>query len=126
LPIPAGWARCATSHVIEIFSRDRRSRVMTDGEPYLSAMSGVQIVRCARASHLGCYPTGLQSIGENIRPTACDPKSQKHIMQFSVGVRLLPLPWALLPREIPQACVAALVEASTQVDQALGLLYQRG
>ena len=112
--------------MIEILSRNRRSRVVTDGEPYLRTMPGIQIVRCARPSHLGCHPSGLQSIRENIRPAVCDPKSQKHIMQFRVGVSLLPLPWALLPRQILQACIPALMEAGTEVDESFRLLNQRG
>jgi len=112
--------------VIKVPSRNRRGRVAADREPRLSAMRGVQVIRRSRTSHLGCHPARLESVGENFRPAACDREGQKHIVQLGIGVSLLSPPWAVLPCEILQACIAALVEAGTQVDKALRLLNQRG
>jgi hypothetical protein len=47
LPVRIARSRVGVTklHVVEILSRDGGSRVITHGEPYLSAMAGIQIVR---------------------------------------------------------------------------------
>jgi hypothetical protein len=97
--------------VIEVLARDRCRWVVTHRKPNLSAVGGVQIVRRSRTSHLRCHPTRLKSVGENIRPAACDRKGYQNIVQFGVGVSLLPLARAILPREILQTRIAAPVQA---------------
>jgi hypothetical protein len=39
-------------------------------------------------------------------------------MQFRIGVCLLSLPRAVLPRKILQTCITPVVKAGTQVDEA--------
>ena len=112
--------------MIEVLTRDRRGRVIARYEPHLGAVGSIQVIRRSRTSHLRRHPAGLKSIGEDIRPAACDCEGQEHVVQFGIGVCLLSLPWAVLPRKILQSCITAPVKAGTQVDEALGSLDQRG
>ncbi len=105
--------------MIKVLSGDLCGRVIADGEPHLRAMPRIQVIRRSRPSHLGCYPAGLKSIGENVWPAARDGEGQKRIVQLGIGVSLLSLPRAVLLCQILQAGIAALVQAGTQIDQSL-------
>src|SRR6266568_924365 len=97
---------------------------MADRKPNLCAMTGVQVVGRLRTSHPGGHPTRFKSIRQNVGPAACRRESKQHIVQFGIRVSLLSLPWTLLPRQVVQACVAALVKARAQIYEALRLLDQ--
>ena len=47
-------------------------------------------------------------------------------MQLGIGVCLLSLPWAVLPREVLETCITPLMKAGTQVDEALWSLDKYG
>jgi len=47
-------------------------------------------------------------------------------VQFGIGVSLLALPWAVLPRKILQTRIAAPVKPGAQVNEALWSLDERG
>ena len=109
--IVGGGVRWALKLVIKILARDRRGGVLAHRKPYLGAVPSIQIVGRLGAPHLGPYPTGFKRVGENTRPAACDSESQQYIMQFRIGVSLLPSPGAVFPDQILQACITALVES---------------
>ena len=92
--------RSAPLHMVEVFTRDLRDRIVAHREPNLCAVSGIKVVGRSRASHLGCNPTRLKGIGENVWPAARHRERQKHIVQLGIRVGLLSAPRALLPREI--------------------------
>ena len=110
LDIASGPIGPAELHVVKVLASDLRRGIITDREPHLGATPGVQIVGRSGASHLGCYPAGLQGVGENIGPAARDGECKKYIVQLGIGLGLLPTPWAMFPGEILQTGVAILVE----------------
>jgi len=109
--IAGGRIRFPGLHMVKVIARNLGGRIIADRQPNLSSVASIQIVRRSWTSHPGRYPAWLERVGENVGPTTCDRKGEQHIMQFRVGVRLHPLPLAILPVEILQARITTLVQA---------------
>jgi hypothetical protein len=109
--IAGGRIRFPGLHMVKVIARNLGGRIIADRQPNLSSVASIQIVRRSGTSHPGRYPAWLERVGENVGPTTCDRKGEQHIMQFRVGVRLHPLPLAILPVEILQARITTLVQA---------------
>ena len=67
--IPRRRIRRASPHVIKVFARHLRARVLADGKPCLGLVSLLQIVRSARSTHFRGDPSGLESVGKRCSNT---------------------------------------------------------
>ena len=122
--VVGSWKGALLPQVIEVLPSYECLRLITCSKPNLGAMCLVQIIRCLGAAHLRRDPAWLQCIRENSRPTSCDTKGEKHVMQLRVAVGLFSVPCASLPCQVLERRVAALVKHRAEIDESLRLRDQ--
>jgi hypothetical protein len=83
---PGGGRMCGcvlVLRVIPVFATDLRGGIIADGKPGLGEVPQFEIVRRSGASHFGWYPTRINGIAQDIRPSPSNSECKRRDVELA-------------------------------------------